>query len=647
MASTATESLGARLYVSSVSVAGAAVIIHSVVLAATHEIPLQWLLLAALTLFTGSFTVKLPSLSARLSVSEAFVFTAVLLFGTAAGTLTVALDALIISFRLRPRGKSATRVMFNAAAPAVSIWVASSSFYELVGNVRPWQLERFIVPLFVATLLYFLLNSWLIAIAIGLASKESSARIWRRNFLWLGVNYFGGASVAALIVAYTRDINATVLGVIVPLLVISYLTFRTTIGRLDDANRHVAQLNGLYISTVETLAMAIDAKDQITHGHIRRVQAYAVALAQEVGVTEPNHIRAIEAAALLHDTGKLAVPEYILNKPGRLTSAEFEKMKLHATVGADILSSIPFPYAVVPIVRHHHENWDGTGYPGSLAGSDIPIGARVLSVVDCFDALTSDRPYRPRLSNGEAFRILQERRGTMYDPLVVDAFKRIFPGIVVPSSSAIENVAIAELARLARDHTAQSRTEPLDAIVASTEEALFLYEFTERLAASPNLEEAASSACSIARRAVPAGLCILFLHEEGKGELVAHSGAGQGVDVAIGSRLRLGQGVSGWVGANRTASVNSDPVLDFGNAARSMHPRYRSSLSVPLINRGCLVGVLTLYSTKVEAYGDLDLQKMERIATPLAQGLTPFLAAGEIRPSNRFPRRLDSSKPRA
>ena len=128
---------------------------------------------------------------------------------------------------------------------------------------------------------------------------------------------------------------------------------------------------------------------------------------------------------MLHDTGKLAVPEYILNKPGRLTPAEFEKMKLHASVGADILSAIDFPYPVVPIVRHHHENWDGSGYPDGVKGTDIPIGARILSIVDCFDALTSDRPYRPRLSHSAALEILIQRRGSMYDPLIVDTFIKV------------------------------------------------------------------------------------------------------------------------------------------------------------------------------------------------------------------------------
>ena len=168
--------------------------------------------------------------------------------------------------------------------------------------------------------------------------------------------------------------------------------------------------------------MAIDAKDQITHGHIRRVQRYAVGLAKCVGVNDDLQVRAIEAAALLHDMGKLAIPEFILNKPGPLTANEFDVMKQHANIGADILSSIEFPYPVVPIVRHHHESWDGTGYPSGLKGVAIPLGARILSVVDCFDALTSDRPYRPRLSVEDAISVLVQRRGSMYDPMVVDKF---------------------------------------------------------------------------------------------------------------------------------------------------------------------------------------------------------------------------------
>ena len=227
--------------------------------------------------------------------------------------------------------------------------------------------------------------------------RANVAELWWQNFPWFSLNYFGGVSVAALIVPYSRSVDLSAIAIILPLLVISYLTYRTSLGRIEDATRHVDQVNAMYMSTIETLAMAVDAKDQITHGHIRRVQIYTIELAKRLGVTDQQQLQAIAAAALLHDMGKLAIPEHILNKPGKLTPAEFEKMKRHADIGADLLSSIKFPYPVVPIVRHHHEFWNGGGYPSGVAGTDIPLGARILSVVDCFDALTSDRPYRPRL----------------------------------------------------------------------------------------------------------------------------------------------------------------------------------------------------------------------------------------------------------
>src|SRR4051794_2569794 len=433
-----------RAYIGVVVVAGAITAIQSFVQLYLHHIGWSWAILALLTLVSGSATVNLPALPATVSVSETFVFTSVLLFGPSAGTLTVALDALIISFWSYRKGHPTYKILFNVCAVSLSLWIASHLYYELSPygplfylkdkNVR---IQSLLGALLAFTIAYYSLNTWLITFAIALERRASPVKIWRANFVWIALNYFGGASVAALLVSYTRDLDYTFLVVIVPLLAVLYFTFSTSMGRVEDSNRHLIQLNTLYMSTIETLAMAIDAKDQITHGHIRRVQIYAVGLAKSMGVTSEEQIRAIEAAALLHDMGKLAVPEYILNKPGPLTPAEFEKMKLHASVGADILSAIEFPYPVVPIVRHHHENWDGTGYPDKIGGSDIPIGARILSVVDCFDALTSDRPYRPRLSDKDALRILHERRGSMYDPLIVDTFTKVYASIA--PAAAVES----------------------------------------------------------------------------------------------------------------------------------------------------------------------------------------------------------------
>ena len=416
----------AQAFIGSVVVAGFAVIAQSVHVLYSTPVTSQWFILAALTLLTGSITVKLPSIDATISVSETFVFTSVILFGAAAGTITVTLDALIISLWLRRRGLELHKLLFNTTAPALSIWIAATLFFVISGvgplAHSPASLPSLLPALLVFTLVYFLLNSCLMATALSIGNSRHPIDIWRQNFLWLCLSFLSGASVSILLISVSREINLTAVAVILPLLIVSYLTYHTSLARIEDANQHLDRLNRLYLSTIETLAMAIDAKDQVTHGHIRRVQEQSVSLAHQMGVDDETLIKAIEAASLLHDMGKLAIPESILNKPGKLTSAEFEVMKTHSSIGADILTAIEFPYPVVPIVRHHHENWDGSGYPDGLSGTDIPIGARVLSVVDCFDALTSERPYRSKMSETEAITILLERRGTMYDPLVVDVF---------------------------------------------------------------------------------------------------------------------------------------------------------------------------------------------------------------------------------
>jgi putative nucleotidyltransferase with HDIG domain len=411
------------LFVSTVVVAGGATLAHSLYELYSNPISSEWMLLAALTLLSFFFTVKVPGIPAKISVSETFVFTSVLLFGTSAATVTVALDALIMSgWRHR---RDPLKVLFNTTEPALSIFLASHLFFLIIQEplrTHPRDAGSLMIPVLVLSLTYFFLNSTLTATAISLQSGKRVASVLRGHLLWLALNYLGGASVALLIVNNSTTVSVTTISIVLPLLLITYLTFRSTMGRIEDANRHVEQVNRMYMSTIEALAMAVDAKDQVTHGHIRRVQEHSVDLARHMGVDDENLIKAIQAASLLHDMGKLSIPEHILNKPGKLTTDEFEIMKTHSSVGAEMLAAIDFPYPVVPIVRHHHENWDGSGYPDGLAGTDIPIGARILAVVDCFDALTSDRPYRSRVTTDEAIAILTARRGSMYDPLVVDAF---------------------------------------------------------------------------------------------------------------------------------------------------------------------------------------------------------------------------------
>jgi putative nucleotidyltransferase with HDIG domain len=602
----------AQIYVSAVVLFGLATAVHSIAALYFNPIGPEWLVLAALTLLTGSFTIKVPSITARLSVSETFVFASVLLFGPAAGTLTVVLETLVISLWVRREARSLYRALFNVAAPAASIWISATIFFAISG-IQPYSnsdtpLAALFGPLAVLTTAYFLLNSWLVAIALGLERHRSPFEIWWKNFTWLAVNYFSGASVAAVIVTYTKKFDSSAListlVIIVPLLVVSYLTFRTAMGRVEDSNQHLSELNRLYLSTIETLAMAIDAKDQITHGHIRRVQIYAVGLARRIGVTDEQLIKAIEAAALLHDMGKLAVPEYILNKPGKLTAAEFEKMKLHATVGADILSAINFPYPVVPIVRHHHENWDGTGYPTGLTSTDIPIGARILAVVDCFDALTSDRPYRPRLSDAEALRILLDRRGSMYDPLIVDTFAAVHREIAPdPLTSAAPRHALSELIGSTQSVTTQNERR-FDDIAASSDEMQTLYELARAVAKQTNLTDTTDVFARHLKRLIPSSLCVVYVFDPSTDDIEARHAVGDGAALVRGIRMTLGTRLSGWVAANRQTICNSDPVLDLGDAARSHALNLRSCLSTPLISGDTLLGVIALYSSELNAFNE-------------------------------------------
>jgi putative nucleotidyltransferase with HDIG domain len=611
-----------RVYLWSVIAVGFTVLSVAIHNLYVEPIGYQWFILAALTLISGSATITLPSAYASVSSSETFVFTAVLLYGPAAGTIIVALDALVISFWISKRRSELHRALFNISAPALSVWCAAQLFFYVAGIaplIKQESPSYAILPaLIVFALAYFSLNSWLITFVIALEKRLNPVKVWTSNFLWMSLNYFAGASIAFLFVGYNRRIDIGYIGVIVPLLLVLYFTFKTTISRVEDADRHLEQLNRLYLSTIETLAMAIDAKDQVTHGHIRRVQAHATRLAKEVGVRDDNLLKAIEAAALLHDMGKLAVPEYILNKPGKLTATEFEKMKLHASVGADILSAIEFPYPVVPIVRHHHENWDGTGYPAGIKGTAIPIGARILAVIDCFDALTSDRPYRQRLSDEQALAILKGRRGTMYDPMIVDTFLEVHstgPTEVLrngPPSDVLNTIA-----RSRRSATTGPVAATSDEITTGIDEMSIAYEFARVLGGQVGLTNAGDAIAKQLRRFVPYAICIFYVYDHSSDELEARHVVGDGASSIRGLRIGLGQRLSGWVAANRQTILNSDAALDLGDTIKSVLPRPRTCLSTSLLFHDELIGVLSLYSTEPIGFNDDHRFAVERLSHQL------------------------------
>ncbi|MBI3402217.1 MAG: HD domain-containing protein [Acidobacteria bacterium] len=622
-------------YLLSMIVAGAAAVLVSVRELVIAPVGLGWFVFAALTVLSGSATLRLPSVPVGFSISDTFTMTAALLFGPAAGTAAVALDSLAISLRLLRRPLPLRRLLFNATAPALAMWVAAHAFFRLANTgplvQHPDAVATLLGPLAGFAAVYFLLNTGLIASAIALEQRARVMSIWRAHFLDLWLTYFGGAWIAALIIMLvysSQRPSFQTFALVLPLPLILYFTFRSVVDRLQDHLTHLDTVNRMNLATIDALAQAIDAKDQVTHGHIQRVRLHAIRLAHELGITDEVEMRALEAAALLHDVGKLAVPEHILNKPARLTRAEYDQMKQHAEIGAQILSSIEFPYPVVPIVRHHHEFWDGNGYPSGLRGTNIPIGARILSVVDCFDALTSDRPYRPKLADEDALRVVQERRGTMYDPEIVDAFVRIYPLIAADVDAAQPRWAgfsiIADAAQAA-SAGGTSKTEDAEAGEASMIEAAWNVGMalgSDTNLTDTNLTDMCDRVRTLLERMMPASTCVLFLYDVSADRLAARSVSGRHADAIRGLTMGLGQRLTGWVAANRAAIVNSDAALDLVNLSPALEPPLRTCLSVPMVANGDIVGVVTVYSTETNAFTDRHQRLLEAIAAKLASHLT-------------------------
>jgi putative nucleotidyltransferase with HDIG domain len=618
--------LAARLFVAAVSVCGGAAVLYSAGVLLRASEPIEWVLFSALTIVCGTLSIKIPSIQSRFSLCEVFGLACVLLFGPEVGAVTLALDGLRISASWKMNRQ---QTVFNFANLGLSMWLSGHLFFLLSGTGPLFHAAApsasIVFSLAALAAAYFGINSGLTATVIGLSSRRPPTAVWVEHYWPLFPSYLAGASVALLLVLAFREVRFTAIALILPLLLISYLTLRSSFGRLEDSKVHVAQLNRLLLSTVETLATAIDAKDEVTHDHVRRVQQGTLGLARELGVTDEDTLKGLEAAALLHDTGKIAVPEHILNKPGRLTPAEFEKMKRHAPIGADILSSIEFPYPVVPIVRHHHENWDGSGYPDGLKGAEIPLGARILSVVDCFDALTSDRPYRQRMNEQDALKIIVDRRGKMYDPVVVDAFvtsyQRIMPSTESKPHPAAQ--AIGDARSLDREEQRQQGAV-LPSGASLSDGLLAVTSLSRAVTGSARVADVGALMWMVVRQVLPCESMAVFLPDERTDHVTVRYAAGIHASALRSVSRASGTGVAGWVAVNRKPAVNSDPAMDLGLGSA---PGLRSCLAIPLIDNDGVVAVLALYRAQRDGFSDDDARLVELMAPRLASSLVEAVSA--------------------
>ncbi len=600
--------------------------------------------LARFTLYLGIsvvasvLKVRLPGIRGTMSVNFFFFLLSVVsltLFETVA---IGALSALAQTLWKTKSTPSVHRLLFNVALIALALRVTYGVFH-LETIAFPIQ---FHLRLIITAAVYFVMNTMPVAIMIHLSEGKPLMKTWRETYFWAFSYYLVGAAFAAIFSALERSMGWEASTLVLPVLYSVHRAYRLYLNQVQSEKTqaelqraHAEEVSALHLRTIQALALAIEAKDQTTHDHLRRVQVYSIELGNALGLGEPE-MQAIRAASLLHDIGKLAVPEHIISKPGKLTPEEFEKMKIHPVVGAEILESVQFPYPVVPIVRHHHERWDGAGYPDGIKGEEIPIGARILSAVDCLDALASDRQYRRALPLDEAMKVVVNMSGRNFDPRIVELLRDNYR-----EWEALTHGVSPALLRLSTEIRIERGDEPaagfespgpqlfapapapkefLTSIGAARHEAHTLFELTQDLSNSLALDEILSVVAARIKKLIPHDTFAVYRKDQQV--LVAEIVIGDDFRAFSSLRIPMGEGLSGWVAENRKPVVNGNPSVEPGYLDDpGKFSLLRSALCVPLEVSDTVLGVLTLYTVRKEAFTRDHLRVLMMIASKLSQSM--------------------------
>ncbi|HEY2974080.1 MAG TPA: diguanylate cyclase [Pyrinomonadaceae bacterium] len=622
---------------------------------------LSWLVLLALTLAASRFTVSITTTDgvsqSRKSVADSLVFLAVILYAVppsdTAGpaTLLAAIVGFVSTYGLASRRESIT----TTAIAVISTFVSASCYGFLatvfandlsLGPSQALPLNVLLVPLCVLAILQYFLSTLATVHFLNIVDGKPRVLPSQESIVWTLTTQVAGAASAVLF--YSALYGAGVPFILVGLLItgLVHLLYRFNEKRLNevrraevDQRRHVEEMATIHMNTIESLAIAIDAKDQTTHGHVRRTQIYASEMGKllKVGAKE---VRALFAGALLHDIGKLAVPEYILNKPGKLTEAEFAKMKIHPTVGGDILRRVNFPYPVEDVVRYHHEKWDGSGYPKGLKGERIPLVARIISVVDFYDATRCDRPYRKGMKREDSLALLRSMAGNAFDPRVVEKF-------IAHVEEFDELIAAEDIQEQVESQTAGhdylTKTKP-DAGLASNvvgtaeddhagfrsiseaqREVFALHEIAQTIGSSLNLNDTVTLVSNKLRAIVPFDTCTIFVVDEKSGRAVAAHVAGEHADVFKDRRMNVGDGITGWVIANARSMCNASPELDLVGIPEEVARKFRGVLVSPLLREDGAFGAITLYSKSRTSYSTEHVRLLESVCQHASSALNNAL----------------------
>jgi diguanylate cyclase (GGDEF)-like protein/putative nucleotidyltransferase with HDIG domain len=572
-------------------------------------------------------------------MGDIFVILSLLYFGAGPTLVMYWIDIAVAhfsdSFRkhgLDLRGRvSLHRYVFNLSCCSLCV-LAMDLSRQAVASFLPRN-ASLILSLGAIAISWFLVNTVTLSLAISFGMNKSFWQVWQEGRSLYVLNFLGSAAAAGLIKLSYDGLASPVLFLSVPIAIVLFQLYRYHIAKYEQAQQHIGELNRLFLQTVETLAAAVDAKDRYTHGHIRRVQAFANELAICLGVTNETELLALRAGSLLHDIGKIAIPEYILNKPSALTDSEYSKMKLHPVVGANMLKNIDFPYPVMPMVRFHHERWDGNGYPDGLRGEEIPIGARILALVDCYDALTTDRPYRAPMQRDELVSFFRNESGKAYDPKIVDALLNNMDRLEEVGKTATDGAPdIWGIREIKTEETTVLRPlQKVQPIVTygnalSGEIALQSHIFSAFEFARANIQclNAADVFAFMGRKLeelVAYDAAVFYLADLESGTIVAEHVQGTEVTGLKKLTLPLEKKLSGWVASTNQSLCNLPPFPDFMSST-DHQPSFEISAIAPLNCNGIVWGAISLYRKQKAKFTDEEFRRLEIIASQTSQALS-------------------------
>jgi diguanylate cyclase (GGDEF)-like protein/putative nucleotidyltransferase with HDIG domain len=621
--------LKAAAFITFVAATGAWLIVRSFD-AWTNVEPQHFIFYLAIAILASVLKIALPTVNGSMSVTFFFILIG-LVDLRLPQTMVIACVGVIAQNLLRARQEPRLhQILFNIGSVAIAVWVTFGVFNSPV--LRSYDLGAPIL-LGIASVCCFVMNTLSVSLVIGMAERRPAWRVWRDCYFWCFPYYAGGACVAWLISSLKPQVHGVASLLILPVLYFVYRSYQTYLDRLENEKRHVEEIAGLHVRTIEALALAIEAKDQTTFDHLRRVRIYAIEIGRELGLGA-DELEALRAAALLHDIGKLAVPEHIISKPGKLTPEEFEKMKIHPVVGAEILERVQFPYPVVPVVRCHHEKWNGTGYPAGLKGEEIPIGARILSAVDCLDALASDRQYRKAMPLAKAMEIVVAESGKSFDPRVVEILERRhveLEHLAVNHQEAASRLSTGvKIARgnapargfenAAANYFFTDRSGPLSSIASARQEVQMLFELTQDVGRSLSVTETLSVVGVRLKRLIPYDSIAIYIRRDQK----LHPEYVNGENFRLFSSLEIpiGQGLSGWVADNNKSILNGNPSVEAGYLSDpTKFSTLRSAVAVPLQGIDGNIGVLSIYRQDKDAFSREDLRILLAVGSKLAMSL--------------------------